>query len=87
MQPSAIRDRVYYPCEYKEQEAALHPGLDHPRTINLREDITAGHSTHGSPAPSPPRAAHRHHHRTQPGQRRGKRRHSPRPPSRLKPAR
>jgi site-specific DNA recombinase len=39
MQPSAIRDRVYYRCEYKEQEAALYPGLDHPRTINLREDI------------------------------------------------
>ncbi|MFD1662398.1 recombinase family protein [Streptomyces caeni] len=39
MQPSAIRDRVYYRCEYKEQEAALYPGLDHPRTVNLREDI------------------------------------------------
>ncbi|GHD95339.1 zinc ribbon domain-containing protein [Streptomyces naganishii] len=39
MQPSSIRDRVYYRCEYKEQEAALYPGLDHPRTINLREDI------------------------------------------------
>ncbi|MDF3298753.1 hypothetical protein [Streptomyces tropicalis] len=39
MQPSAIRDRVYYRCEYEEQEAALYPGLDHPRTINLREDI------------------------------------------------
>jgi hypothetical protein len=37
--PSAIRDRVSYRCEYKEQEAALYPGLDHPRTINLREDI------------------------------------------------
>ncbi|MEU0391895.1 hypothetical protein ABZ208_03755 [Streptomyces sp. NPDC006208] len=23
----------------REQEAALHPGLDHPRTVNLREDI------------------------------------------------
>ncbi|MER7818430.1 hypothetical protein [Streptomyces sp. NPDC096153] len=39
MQPSSIRDRVYYRCEYKKQEAALYPGLDHPRTINLREDI------------------------------------------------
>jgi hypothetical protein len=39
MQPSPIRDRVYYRCEFKEQEAALYPGLDHPRTINLREDI------------------------------------------------
>ncbi|MFI1733902.1 recombinase family protein [Streptomyces acidicola] len=39
MQPSPIRDHVYYRCEYKEQEAALYPGLDHPRTINLREDI------------------------------------------------
>ncbi|MGW5201555.1 hypothetical protein [Streptomyces spiralis] len=39
MQPSAIRDRVYYRCEFKEQEAALYPGLDHPRTVNLREDI------------------------------------------------
>ncbi|MFI1735588.1 recombinase family protein [Streptomyces acidicola] len=37
MQPSPIRDRVYYRCEYKEPEAALYPGLDHPRTINLRE--------------------------------------------------
>ncbi|MFI1166163.1 recombinase family protein [Streptomyces sp. NPDC020801] len=39
MQPSPIRDRVYYRCEFKEQEAALYPGLDHPRTVNLREDI------------------------------------------------
>ncbi|MGW4817502.1 recombinase family protein [Streptomyces sp. NPDC004227] len=39
MQPSPIRDRVYYRCEFKEVEAALHPGLDHPRTVNLREDI------------------------------------------------
>jgi hypothetical protein len=39
MQPSAIRDCVYYRCEYKEQEAALYSGLDRPRTINLREDI------------------------------------------------
>ncbi|GHE94146.1 hypothetical protein GCM10014715_57920 [Streptomyces spiralis] len=39
MQPSAIRDRVYYRCEFKEREAALYPGLDHPRTVNLREDI------------------------------------------------
>jgi hypothetical protein len=39
MQLSPIRDRVYYRCEFKEQEAALYPGLDHPRTINLREDI------------------------------------------------
>ncbi|MEU1598729.1 hypothetical protein ABZ468_39445 [Streptomyces sp. NPDC005708] len=38
MQPAAIRDRVYYRCEFKEQEAALHPGLHHPRTVNLRED-------------------------------------------------
>jgi hypothetical protein len=39
MRPSAIRDRVYYRCEFKEREATLYPGLDHPRTINLREDI------------------------------------------------
>ncbi|KOV68377.1 zinc ribbon domain-containing protein, partial [Streptomyces sp. MMG1121] len=39
MQPSPIRDRIYYRCEYKQQEAALYPGLDHPRTVNLREDI------------------------------------------------
>jgi site-specific DNA recombinase len=39
MQPAAIRDQVYYRCEFKEQEAALHPGLDHPRTVNLREDV------------------------------------------------
>jgi hypothetical protein len=39
MQPAAIRDRVYYRCEFKEQEAALHPRLGHPRTVNLREDV------------------------------------------------
>ncbi|WP_369393308.1 hypothetical protein AB5J72_41485 [Streptomyces sp. CG1] len=39
MQPSAIRDRVYHRCEFKEREATLYPDLDHPRTINLREDI------------------------------------------------
>ncbi|MFB7575306.1 hypothetical protein [Streptomyces sp. NPDC056165] len=39
MQPAAIRDCVYHRCEFKEHEAALHPGPDHPRTINLREDI------------------------------------------------
>ncbi|MGI5135497.1 recombinase family protein [Streptomyces sp. CA-106110] len=39
MQPAATRNRVYYRCELKEQEAALHPGPDHPRTVNLREDV------------------------------------------------
>ncbi|GAA2657773.1 recombinase family protein [Streptomyces vastus] len=39
MQPAAIRDRVYYRCEFKEQEAALHADLAHPRTVNLREDV------------------------------------------------
>ncbi|WP_345128247.1 recombinase family protein [Streptomyces chiangmaiensis] len=39
MQPATIRNSVCYRCEFKEQEAALHLGLDHPRTVNLREDI------------------------------------------------
>ncbi|MGW0631048.1 recombinase family protein [Streptomyces sp. NPDC002758] len=39
MQPATIRDRVYYRCEFKDQEQALYPGLTHPRTVNLREDI------------------------------------------------
>ncbi|MFJ2476544.1 recombinase family protein [Streptomyces sp. NPDC087659] len=39
MQPATIRDRVYYRCQFTEHEAALHPGLDHPRTVYLREDI------------------------------------------------
>ncbi|WJY53606.1 hypothetical protein QRN89_29665 [Streptomyces chengbuensis] len=39
MQPSTIRDRVYYRCQFTEHETALHPGLDHPRTVYLREDI------------------------------------------------
>ncbi|MFF0793194.1 recombinase family protein [Streptomyces spiralis] len=43
MQPATIRSRVYYRCEYyrcefKEEEAALYPGLTHPRTVYLRED-------------------------------------------------
>ncbi|MGW7369728.1 recombinase family protein [Streptomyces sp. NPDC054841] len=39
MQPATIRNSVYYRCEFKDQEATLHPGLDHPRTVNLREDV------------------------------------------------
>ncbi|MFI1166122.1 zinc ribbon domain-containing protein [Streptomyces sp. NPDC020801] len=39
MQPATIRNHVYYRCEFKDQEQALYPGLTHPRTINLREDI------------------------------------------------
>jgi site-specific DNA recombinase len=38
MQPATIRDTVYYRCEYKTDDALLHPGLDHPRTVYLRED-------------------------------------------------
>jgi hypothetical protein len=38
MQPATIRSRVYYRCEFKEEEAALYPGLTHPRTVYLRED-------------------------------------------------
>ncbi|MFF5010540.1 recombinase family protein [Streptomyces phaeochromogenes] len=39
MQPATIHNRVYYRCEFKEQEEALYPGLAHPRTVNLREDV------------------------------------------------
>ncbi|MFF4690502.1 recombinase family protein [Streptomyces sp. NPDC001307] len=39
MQPATIRSRVYYRCEFKEEEAALYPGLTHPRTVYLREDV------------------------------------------------
>ncbi|MGW1159441.1 recombinase family protein [Streptomyces sp. NPDC002519] len=39
MQPATIRNTVYYRCEFKEQEQSLHPGLDHPRTVYLREDV------------------------------------------------
>ncbi|MFB7599557.1 recombinase family protein [Streptomyces sp. NPDC056160] len=38
MQPATIRNTVYYRCEFKEQEQSLHPGLNHPRTVYLRED-------------------------------------------------
>ncbi|MET7765243.1 recombinase family protein [Streptomyces sp. NPDC005393] len=86
MQPSGIRDRVYYRCEFKQQETALYPDLDHPRTINLREDRLPAHWTPGSPEPSPrtgspplpPRSARPVTPRV---------RHSPRAPSRSKPAR
>lgn len=39
MQPATIRNTVYYRCEFKEQEQSLHPGMDHPRTVYLREDV------------------------------------------------
>ncbi|MGW1913125.1 recombinase family protein [Streptomyces sp. NPDC002076] len=39
MQPATIRSRVYYRCEFKEEEAALYPDLTHPRTVYLRGDI------------------------------------------------
>ncbi|MFF7712695.1 hypothetical protein [Streptomyces sp. NPDC007988] len=39
MQPATIRNTVYYRCEFTDQEQALHPELEHPRTVNLREDI------------------------------------------------
>ncbi|MFD8810028.1 recombinase family protein [Streptomyces sp. NPDC059627] len=39
MQPATIRNTVHYRCEFKEQEQSLHPGLDHPRTVYLREDV------------------------------------------------
>ncbi|MGW5479172.1 recombinase family protein [Streptomyces sp. NPDC004008] len=39
MQPPTIRNTVYYRCEFKEQEQSLHPGLEHPRTVYLREDV------------------------------------------------
>ncbi|MGX1911915.1 hypothetical protein ACWIID_24070 [Streptomyces phaeochromogenes] len=39
MQPAAIRNHVYYRCEFKDQEAALYSDLTHPRTVNLREDV------------------------------------------------
>ncbi|MFF4211780.1 recombinase family protein [Streptomyces sp. NPDC001796] len=38
MQPATIGSRVYYRCEFKEEEAALYPDLTHPRTVYLRED-------------------------------------------------
>ncbi|MEW1780472.1 zinc ribbon domain-containing protein [Streptomyces sp. NPDC086777] len=39
MQPATIRNTVYYRCEFKEQEQSLHPGMDPPRTVYLREDV------------------------------------------------
>ena len=39
MQPATIRSTVYYRCEFKEQEQSRHPGMDHPRTVYLREDV------------------------------------------------
>ena len=39
MQPATIRNSVYYRCEFKDQEEALYPGLTHPRTVYLREDV------------------------------------------------
>ncbi|MGW0885296.1 zinc ribbon domain-containing protein [Streptomyces sp. NPDC002671] len=39
MQPATIHNSVYYRCEFKEQEQALYPGLTHPRTVYLREDV------------------------------------------------
>ncbi|MEV5012198.1 recombinase family protein [Streptomyces sp. NPDC055692] len=39
MQPATIQSHVYYHCEFKEEEAALHPDVAHPRTVNLREDL------------------------------------------------
>jgi site-specific DNA recombinase len=39
MQPATIRNSVYYRCEFKNQEEALYPGLTHPRTVYLREDV------------------------------------------------
>lgn len=37
MRPVTIRSRVYYRCEFKEEETALYPDLTHPRTVYLRE--------------------------------------------------
>ncbi|MGW0883982.1 zinc ribbon domain-containing protein [Streptomyces sp. NPDC002671] len=39
MQPATIHNSVYYRCEFKDQEQALYPGLTHPRTVYLREDV------------------------------------------------
>ncbi|WP_234537751.1 recombinase family protein [Streptomyces shenzhenensis] len=39
MQPATIRNTVYYRCEFKEQEQSLHPGMNHPRAVCLREDV------------------------------------------------
>ncbi|MET8956036.1 recombinase family protein [Streptomyces sp. NPDC004533] len=39
MQPATIHNTVYHRCECKEQEQSLHPGLEHPRTVYLREDV------------------------------------------------
>ncbi|MGY6021512.1 hypothetical protein [Streptomyces spinosirectus] len=39
MQPAAIRNHVCYRCEFKDQEAVLHPGLTHLRTAQLREHV------------------------------------------------
>ncbi|WP_280869171.1 recombinase family protein [Streptomyces sp. MJP52] len=43
MQPAVIRDNVYYRCEFRETDEALHPGLEHPRTVYLREDTITPH--------------------------------------------
>ncbi|MEU6221338.1 recombinase family protein [Streptomyces sp. NPDC047022] len=39
MQPATIRNRVYYRCEFKDQEQDLYPDITHPRTVYLREDV------------------------------------------------
>jgi DNA invertase Pin-like site-specific DNA recombinase len=41
MQPAVIHQRVYYRCEFSETEQALNPGLEHPRTVYLREDAVS----------------------------------------------
>lgn len=72
MQPAAIR--LYYRREFKEQEAALHPGLDHPRTINLREDVVCRAPKCVDHQGLRTRPARRHRHSAQPRKHRGEHR-------------
>ena len=43
MQPAVIRDNVYYRCEFRETDQAPHLGLEHPRTVYLRENTITPH--------------------------------------------
>ncbi|MEU6770673.1 hypothetical protein [Streptomyces sp. NPDC046759] len=54
MQPATIRSRVYYRCEFKEEEAALYPHLTHPAPSTRAKTSCARPWISGSPAPSPP---------------------------------
>ncbi|WP_317446333.1 hypothetical protein [Streptomyces collinus] len=86
MQPATIRSRVYYRCEFKEEEAALYPDLTHPRTVYCGKTSSARPWMSGSPGPSP-RTGSPPPSKPSPTRASQRAPPSPRPPSRLKHAR